>query len=310
MTTSRIAVFTALITSLSSAACGTDHREAPGEDGHPALDPYIPLVVVEDKTPRKFGGTVDVPDHLPDAVHPSLGEFSEHLSSLIGTRMSLTETEDRYLLTSAEYSGFITKKRNHFSIERNEVDKSPSGVTLERIASAERPSVRHPNEDSMMESARRLTGLLGASDSEMSDAVYRKVGASSGSGDAHVVAQKIFVFRRIAGLEVPSDRSVVTYDLEGRFTDMRGTWTPYTNQGAAINLGTGRSAEEFVELARQRAYQMVPESAKVDELPQASVIFELREIPDGYEAAVKGLVAVPVSGPRGQLRFTFQPFDL
>ncbi len=215
-----------------------------------------PVRLQADEVPQQLGGSVSLPSKIPASGERRIEDLKLALSAVTESGFDVTETTDRYLIESHEFSGFITKDRTTFSIVRRE----------EEIRAGETPSpssgrgLKHPDEAAMVQTARQLTEYLGASSEELSSAVHRRLAAAASDGSDHLLGHKIFIFRTIAGLDVPQDRSVVSFDTEGRFRAMRGSWTAYQNAGESLKVSLASNSEEFEELAQRAAVSAFPDA--------------------------------------------------
>lgn len=305
-------------TSLGLGVCGVlwscSEEEAPDVRYQTFLE-APPDQVVTAETPRELGGNAKLAGQVPEAAVADVAQLASRLSSTSAEDVNVTVILDRFLLESDNFEGYVTKNRHSFVFGKRAplnseelVNSSAVGSFLDALSGQ---GIVHPDADSMIQTARELTKSLGADDSEMDDAVHRTISLRSPElSEKLQIHQKVFIFRRVAGIAVPEDRSVITFDNQGRFVSIKGQWTPYGNGGEPIEFTTVTGIDELVDRAHSVALSRHASADVFSKALKVRTIFEIEQLGDTVSIQLRGEVAVPLRNHLGEQNFNMITFDL
>lgn len=292
-------------------ACGTESSVGDLSQRSQVV-PSRPQLVSAD-TPSQLGGEVAFATTIPNGPLFNADALRQKLSDLSDSSFELTELPDRHILQSADFQGFISKQRRAFSIVRDDeaIAKPTSVDMVTHLTQAGSPNaVVHPDDDAMLQTATELTRLLGASDEEMEDKVVRTVAVEESSGNEITIATKVFIFRRVSGIPVPADRSVVTFDPAGKIRSMRGTWGALGPPGRQVETKLITNEEEFLDAAISTASAKYPNFDQDWSTLRVRTFFDYKQGDEASGPRLFGEVVVPIENGDGEEAHTMLKFDL
>lgn len=267
-----------------------------------------------------MGGTVALPIEMPRAREADAAALFDQLSNIVGERITFTREQARLLVVGDQLSGFVDTESGLFDIHRADPSAQISiGSPQVNLAAPDLPAedalstsaLVFADADAMITIARKLTRELGANDEETAGAHIKELAASDfSSGEViHKLGKKVFIFRKVAGLDVESNRSVLTFDTSDRFRSFRGKWQTYTNSGADLRGFSTTSKEQLADRAVGEAKRRFPNEKTFAKLNvHLSFLFEDDEQPSAL--ALKGMSVVPRESRDIASTAVILPFDL
>jgi hypothetical protein len=197
---------------------------------------------------------LDVSDWVPDvSMQFNIESFVESVESDTATNLvaNIGVAEGEYSATSDKHLVTIIGKGGRILVE----DKEEAGLLF--LESALEPSL--DGLELLLRSVVMASGL-GAIEEQMGQADIREVLAMSrpeeGSNEPDIginnrirASTKVFYWRTIGGLEVPSNRLVFTYSNSGELLRIRGRWVEVDYE--ASQMKSNISLENFVVKAKE-----------------------------------------------------------
>lgn len=306
---------------LTIEGCSNSSRE---EQKGPRQNPEVagaPMEVVgritmsRHEAPVYLGGVVALPNRLPPAGRLDVDLVKSKIEALTRTAVTVSDSGERLTIDGPEFEGYIIKRSGVFSISKKELTHGllPSHAANRQILGGptnRSPGIVHNTEADMLDSARALTIALGALESEMDQSDVQRVVAKDEGGQSEEVLRKVFIFRRIVGLEAPSQRSVVTFDRDGVFRAVRGRWSSYDATKTRLSGALALDSKSFAQLAERATTEKHPRATLDPDHARTRVIWTFEEHDTETVLSLKGQVGLTIKGPNLDPRYTIFDFDI